>query len=321
MAESPSENDHPLDAMTGDELRDHALSRGFVLDGLKQNAESALRDVLTALVGTPAGPGGAPPAAPGLKDKWNTAKAAKTAGTGGFSTAKKNGRTTARTCVNVLKPRLGDQWNNSWQTAGFTDGSLAIPENPLTILRQISAYFAANPSHEVGNLKATATQCTSDAEAISTAATASNQSNTDAGTAKSDLEVGISNARSRLSGLRNELGQLLEDDDERWYAFGFSKPSDPETPEVPENLVITPGPAGSHMVFIDWDNALRAASYRVLIKRNVVNSPELKNIIVTESEVTVSDIASATPITVTVSARNSKGGESNPTEPVNAAVP
>lgn len=115
--------------------------------------------------------------------------------------------------------------------------------------------------------------------------------------------------------------QLLEDDDDLWYAFGFSKPSDPDTPEVPDNLVITPGPAGSHMVFIDWDNALRATSYRVLIKRNVVNNPELKNVIVTESEVTVSDIASATPIIVAVSSRNSKGGESGATDPVNATVP
>jgi hypothetical protein len=77
---------------------------------------------------------------------------------------------------------------------------------------------------------------------------------------------------------------------------------------------------GAPVVFIDWDNALRATSYRVLIKRNVVNTPELKNIIVTESEVTVSDIDSATPITVTVSSRNSKGGESSPTDPVNATV-
>jgi hypothetical protein len=37
-----------------------------------------------------------------------------------------------------------------------------------------------------------------------------------------------------------------------------------------------------------------------LIERNVVNTPEFRNIIVTESEVTLSEIASATPITVTV---------------------
>jgi hypothetical protein len=303
-----------------EDAADGAATHGATI-GLKQNDEPALRAVLTTLVGTPAGPGGMPPGVPGLKDKWNSAKAAKIAGTGAFSTAKKNGRTTARACVNVLKPRLGDQWNNAWQTAGFTDASLAIPENPLTILQQIAAYFGANPAHEVKTLGATAAQCTSDAEAISDAATASNQSNTDSGIAKSNLEVGISDARSRLSGLRHELGQLLEDDDERWYAFGFSKPSDPDTPEVPENLVITPGPAGSHLVFIDWDNALRGTSYRVLIKRNVVNNPELKNIIVTESEVAVNDIDSATPITVTVSSRNSKGGESSPTDPVNATVP
>jgi hypothetical protein len=72
-------------------------------------------------------------------------------------------------------------------------------------------------------------------------------------------------------------------------------------------------PGAAELLFgSDWDNPLRATSYRVLIKRNVVNTPELKNIIVTESEVTVSDIDSATPITVTVSARNSKGGESSP---------
>jgi hypothetical protein len=174
----------------------------------------------------------------------------------------------------------------------------------LSLLDQriAAVQISAQPGHEVKNLQATATDCIAAAEATSDAASASNQSNTDAGIAKSNLEVGISEARSRLSGLRNELGQLLEDDDERGSAFGFSKPSDPDMPEVPENLVITPGPAGSHMGFIDWDNALRATSYRV-IKRNVDNTPELKDIIVTESEVTVSDLDSATPITVVVSSR------------------
>jgi hypothetical protein len=289
--------------------------------GLKQNDEPALRAVLTALVGTPAGPGGVPAAAPGLKDKWNTAKAAKTTGTGNFSTAKQNGRVLARACIGVLKPRLGDQWNNAWQTAGFTDGSIAIPENPLAILQQISSYFAANPTHEVASLNATAAACTTAAEAISTAASASNQSNTDAGIAKSNLETGLRDARTRLSGLRHELGQLLEDDDERWYAFGFSKPSDPDTPEVPENLVITPGAPGSHMVFIDWDDSLRSTSYRVLIKKNAPGNPELKNIIVNDSEATVTDIASGTQIIVTVSGRNSKGGESGETDPANGTVP
>ena len=85
--------------------------------------------------------------------------------------------------------------------------------------------------------------------------------------------------------------------------------------------MIVPGPAGSHMVFIDWDNALRGTSYRVVIKGTGPGNPELKNLIVTESEVTVNDLPSGTPISVTVSARNSKGGESSPTNPVTSTVP
>lgn len=76
--------------------------------------------------------------------------------------------------------------------------------------------------------------------------------------------------RSRLSGLRSELGQPLEDADKRWHALRSRNRAIPIRRKCRKNLVITPGPAGSHMVFIDWDNALRATSYGVLIKRNVV---------------------------------------------------
>jgi hypothetical protein len=49
------------------------------------------------------------------------------------------------------------------------------------------------------------------------------------------------------------------------------------------------------MVFIDWDDSLRSTSYRVIMKKNAAGNPELKNIIVTDSEVTVSDIPTAAP--------------------------
>ena len=303
-----------------EDAADGAATHGVTI-GLKQNDEAALRAALTALVGTPAGPGNVPPATPGFKDKWNTAKAAKSSGTAGFNLAKQNGRALARTCVGVLKPRLGNEWNSQWQAAGFTSGSIAIPNNPLPILQQLANYFSAHPTHEVASLNATAAACNTAAQAVSTAASSSNQSNTNAGNAKKDLETGIDAARTRLSGLRDELGQLIDDDDERWYAFGFSKPSDPDTPEVPENIVITPGGFGSHLLFIDWDDALRATSYRIIVK-NTANPPvELKNVIVNESEATISDLAAVTAIKVTVASRNTKGGESGASAPVGATVP
>lgn len=59
-----------------------------------------------------------------------------------------------------------------------------------------------------------------------------------------------------------------------------------------------------------------------LIVINTANPPvELKNIIVSESEATISDVPSGTAVKVTVAGRNSKGGESSATAPVEATVP
>ncbi len=115
---------------------DGAQAHGAAIN-LKQNDEPALRAILAELVGTPAGPGNVPPAVPGLKDKWNVAKAGKVSGTAAFRSAKSNGRALARACMGVLKPTLGDRWNNAWQAAGFTNHSLAVPDNPLALLQQI----------------------------------------------------------------------------------------------------------------------------------------------------------------------------------------
>jgi hypothetical protein len=234
--------------------------------------------------------------------------------------AKQNGRALARACIGVLKPRLGDSWNSQWRTAGFTNGSIAVPDNPLPILQQLATYFSAHPTHEVASLNATGAACTTTAESVSTATSASNQSNVDAGNAKNGLAAGIAEARTRLGGLRDELTQLIDDDDERWYAFGFSKPSDPDTPEVPENLVVTPGAPGNHLLFIDWNDPVRATSFRVIVT-NTANPPVgHKNVIVTDSEVTFNDLAPG-PVKITITSRNSKGGESGPSATVSGTVP
>ena len=134
-----------------EDAADGAQAHGAAI-GLKQNDEAALRAALGALIGTPAGPGNVPPATPGAKAAWNTAKAAKTAANAAARSARSNGRLLAQTCVGVLKPRLGTAWNSAWQTAGFTNGSLAVPDNPMVLLQQIGAYFTANPTHEVPNI-------------------------------------------------------------------------------------------------------------------------------------------------------------------------
>lgn len=304
-----------------EDAADGAQAHGAAIN-LKQNDEAALRAMLAELVGTPAGPGNVPPAVPGLKDKWNTAKAAKVNATGAFRSATSNGRALARACMGVLKPTLGDRWTNAWQNAGFTNHSLALPDNPLALLQQMRSYFAANPTKEVPTLTplpVTAAACEASVQAISDAASASNQSNADAGLAKGNLYDGIRRGRSRLSGLREELDQLIDDDNDLWYAFGFDKPSDPETPEVPENVVVTGGSPG--MVFIDWDDARRAENYRVTIREAADPANQLATQIVEESEHTFAGLSSGMAITVVVTARNNTGGESGPSAAANGTVP
>ena len=290
-----------------------------VATGVKQNDEAALRAVLVALVGVPAGPANVPPAVPGLKALWNNAKGDKTAKTGAFRSQKSTARVLATSCVNILKPRLGNQWNNNWQAAGFINGSIAIPENPLTLLQQLRAYFENNPTHEVASMGLTADACEAMADLVSAASTASNGSNTAAGTAKQNLEAGIKAARSRLTGLRGELSQLLGDDDPRWYAFGFERPGDPETPEVPEHLTLVPGAPGSGSVAADWDDARRAEKYRAIVTDGVTNA-EIASQLVNDSDATFTGLPLNTPLNVTITAINDAGGESQPCPPVSITL-
>lgn len=306
-----------------EDAADGAQAHGTAL-GIAHNGETALRANLTALVGTPAGPSNTPPAVPGLKALWNTAQANKSTKTAALRTAQSNGRFLARTCIRSLMPVLGEDWNSAWSEAGFEGGSLAVPANPLPNLQQLRAYYAANPTREtasVNGVACTAAACETAAQAVSTAQTNSNQSNTDAGTAHGNFLAGLAAARTRLTNLRDELSQLMGNDDERWYAFGFDKPSDGTSPEVPENLVVTLGAPGSRTLLADWDDARRADNYRL---RAVVKATGVQvfNEIVTDSQgiITLPNLPAGTELDLTVTARNATG-ESQPTSAVTAALP
>ncbi|MFM2082365.1 MAG: hypothetical protein RL380_1056 [Verrucomicrobiota bacterium] len=305
-----------------EDAADGANTHGATI-GLLHNTEAAIRVDLYALVGRPGGPGGAPPPIPGAKAVWNTAQANKSAATAALRNLCSNHRAFARTCVRSLFPLLGDEWNAAWNAAGFTGGSLAIPTNPLTLFQQLRAYYGNNPTHEctVQGVACTAAACEAAAQAISTAQSASNQTNTDSGLAQANYYAALKAGRDRLMNLNRELTQVIPADDDRWYAFGFEKPSDPHTPSVPENLTLVAGAAGSKMVISDWDDARRADSYRL---RAVVKATgvEVVNHITPDNQVpvTVDSQPSGTVLTFTVTARNS-AGESGPSAPVDFALP
>ncbi len=136
------------------------------------------------------------------------------------------------------------------------------------------------------------------------ASTASNEANNDAGAAKAALEDGIKAGRARLTGLRGELAQRIPGDDARWYAFGFERPDDPETPEKPENLVLTANAGGN--LFADWDNARRAQSYRASVF-NTLTGAKLQERMAQDSDANFSGLPTGTPLRVEVTAINDAG--------------
>ena len=193
---------------------------------------------------------------------------------------------------------------------------------PLTLLPQMRAYYIANPTREsvVQGINCNAATCEATAQAISTAESDSNQSNTDSGIAQANYQNGLKAARARLSGLRDELSQLIKDDDDRWYAFGFDKPSDPSTPEVPANLVATAGAAGTKTVIAHWDDARRADSYRFRAVTKA-DGKEIANEIVSDSQISLAlNAAAGTVVVLTVTGRNS-AGESPASDAVEFTVP
>ena len=320
MANTPESYDPIVQAL--EDAADGAHTHGVAV-GLVHNGEPNIRTDLIALVGKPAGPGGVPPAVPGAKALWNAAQANKSAKTADLRTECSNARLFVRTCIRSLFPVLGESWNAQWNAAGFTGGSLAVPTNPMTLLQQMRAYYIANPTREstVQGVACTAVACEAAAQAISTAESASNQSNTDSGIAYKNYQDGLKAGRARLTGLRNELGQLIEDDDDRWYAFGFDKPSDPSTPETPANLTVVAGAASTKTVIADWDDARRAESYRLRAVTKA-DGKEVANEIAQDSQfsLTLTNIAAGTVVVLTVTARNS-AGESPAGDAVEIAVP
>jgi hypothetical protein len=301
---------------------DGAAKYGEIIK-LKQNDEPAIRLDLTGLIGVPAGPGGVPPAIPGLKSLWNTAKSNKTAMTAVLGTAEGNGRALATTCIASLKPVLGTQWNSAWNAAGFTSGSLAVPTHPQPLLLLLSGYYVANPSREVKDINGiacTAVACQAASDAIVTAQKASNQSNTDAGTAQSNLQDGIDAGRTRASGLQAELGQLLDDNDPRWLAFGFDLPGHTSGPDVPQHLTVTPGSAGSHTLYAHCDDARGADGYRFMALNPVDNSV-LAQVLTQDAEATFDTLTSGAKVNMAVTARNATGESQESDPPVVVVVP
>jgi len=238
-----------------EDAADGAHQHGAAI-ALAQNTEAKIRADLVVLTGDAA----AVPPVPGAQALYNTAKTAKTTASSLLRTAESNARAFTAKATDVLKQFLGRQWNSTWAEAGFRSGSLAIPDDPLSLLGEFRAYFTAHPTQEVTALGVTAAACATQAAALSDARSAVNTATVALGQAKQARDLAGQNLSKRMSGLLAELRQLLNKDDPLWYAFGFDRSADGQQPGPVQHLVLTAG--GPGIVLAHWDDARRAERYR-----------------------------------------------------------
>jgi hypothetical protein len=281
------------------------LGIGLTID-IQQNTAAKTSADLYDLTGEP----GAGPNA-GKQGQLNEKRAAVTTAETARRTAIATGLKFCADGIDALKSHLGRRWNPKWQAVGFTQGSLRVPRHPLALLLQLRNYLRAHAAHEIPAKNITAAQ----ADAL---ATAVQQAEHDLDLAKSARKA-ASEARDeavralirRLTGLRTELDQLLDDDDARWGEFGFSRPIDGRIPAAVEGLTLRAGGVPGEII-AEWTPSSGATNYRVSRQITGVDTGPVEIGLVAEPLTIISDLPHGATVKVFVTARN-EDGETLPT--------
>jgi hypothetical protein len=292
------------------------LSRLLTLAGRAKGAVEALATVLGIVQNTAAkiganivdltGPVGAPPTPPSGKiGILNNARQQSTAAQAVLRAAIVAGRTLVMQSIDVLRPILGRRWNSRWSAAGFSTGSLEVPRDPYAMLIDLREYFRRNAAHEVPVVGVTAGALDAQIVAIDGArrdADSAQAAKKAALEARNEAQIAL---LRRLSALRYELDSLIEEDDARWYEFGFRRPIDGRIPSMVEGLTVTPGLPGE--LVVSWEPASLADSYAVTRQVIGVDTEPVFVKRVSDTETTLRDLPTGATVKVTIAAHNSTG--------------
>lgn len=275
--------------------------------GVKQTTEASLRASLTA--------------AQTAQSNFSEAQGGKAALSTAVTVADSNGKAFIAAARNVLMNSLGSGWSQTWEPTGFPNQSIAVPTTQAerqALLGSLQAYFTATPTQENAPLNVTAAQAGVLFNVLSTARSALNGGLTDSGQKKAARDAAVNALRRRMRGLIDELAVLVTDDDPRWLAFGVNLPGAPDTPGIPETLILTPGTAGR--ILADWADSPRAERYRVFKQVVGADADFVSSLTVTDSDATLSGLPSGAVVRVRVTALNN-AGESQPGAVAELVVP
>jgi hypothetical protein len=280
--------------------------------GIKQNTAADIERDKEAAFGKPQDPLNPDPNAPiGKRAEYAQARSRAADARAAFRAALDSGRAFCAEATDILKPHLGRRWNSKWQAAGFTGGSLRQPADPVPRLGLFRAYFRLHPEHENAPLNITAAEADLTLAAIDSSQSLSDTATALEATAKRERDTAIQKLRRRLSALRYELELLIEDEDPRWYHFGFNRPIDGRIPSRVEGLIVEP--IGSGAVQVRWERSSLAENYRVTRQIEAIDLEPVEVGLFADPLAIVPGLPSGGRVFIRVSARNN-AGETVPAE-------
>ncbi len=216
----------------------------------------------------------------------------------------------------LLRVYCGRDWCEAWLATGFEDG-LAVPrsyEGLREVLEALNNYFTLNPAHENPAVGITASLASTRMVAFRAAYEAVNTRWALIETKKQARDVAVTALRKRLSGLCKELSQRFEDMDPRWIDFGFNMPGAPTTPEVPQEVAVTPIPEAR--LEVSCAPSPNATRYRFYYQRPIVDPAPIFAGTADDPLFIIEGLTAGQIYQVYVSAAN-EGAESQLSEPVN----
>jgi hypothetical protein len=274
---------------------------------IKQNTSTVIAASLYDFVGMP----GTDPATAGKQGAFNLSRIAVTNAAEARRVAIQQGREFNAKAVNHLKTYLGRRWNPLWQSVGFTNGSIALPRDPMPLLLKLRPHLIANPTQELPSEEITAAKANALILAINAAFNNESTAVATRDNARIARDEAAAKLRSRLVGLRGELEQLLADGDYRWRRFGFSRPIDRHLPAAITGLTLRPGGVAGEVI-VEWATSVGAESYRVLRLVQTVDETPIEVGLLNEPMTIIGGLPTGKTVVVSVTARN-EAGEALPT--------
>lgn len=209
-----------------------------------------------------------------------------------------------QTIRDALKKPLGSDYSQAWRNAGWIHNSLEIPadaSDKITLLSTLITYFGAHPTHENAGMGATAEQAQILKTQLTDALNGVTNAQTPLVTAKNARNASLDKLHKLLMGLLNELGLLLEDDDARYYNFGFTPPALVGSPGKCDSFMAHPGQQ-SGTVELDWADADLAIRYQVQKQIDGLDADFVLIATVKDSDATI-DLSDGTGASQTVRLR------------------